>query len=80
MMLLSIYDSKANIVSYLQLVGLAESVRLELDDVSSLVRLSRGDARRCLLQLQLWVNSGGGRSSLSGGSPEEATVRICKLH
>ncbi|XP_056264795.1 ATPase family AAA domain-containing protein 5b isoform X2 [Pseudoliparis swirei] len=68
--------SAANIVSYLQLVGLAESVRLELDDVSSLVRLSRGDARRCLLQLQLWVNSGGGRSSLSGGSPEEATVRI----
>ncbi|XP_044044944.1 ATPase family AAA domain-containing protein 5b isoform X2 [Siniperca chuatsi] len=51
--------SAINVCSYLQLLGLAENVRLELDDVSSLLRLSRGDIRRCLLQLQLWVQSGG---------------------
>ncbi|KAA8594965.1 hypothetical protein FQN60_012100 [Etheostoma spectabile] len=45
---------KVNVCSYLQLVGLAENVRLELDDVRSLHRLSRGDVRRCLSQLQLW--------------------------
>ncbi|XP_039663011.1 ATPase family AAA domain-containing protein 5b isoform X2 [Perca fluviatilis] len=65
--------SAVNVCSYLQLVGLAENVRLELDDVSSLHRLSRGDVRRCLLQLQLWVCSGGGRASRSGGSPKEPT-------
>ncbi|XP_063739837.1 ATPase family AAA domain-containing protein 5b isoform X2 [Eleginops maclovinus] len=55
--------SVANICGYLQLVALAESVQLELDDVSSLVRLCRGDVRRCLLQLQLWLHSGVGRTS-----------------
>ncbi|XP_042340456.1 ATPase family AAA domain-containing protein 5-like [Plectropomus leopardus] len=55
--------SAANICSYLQLVGLAESRPLELDDVLSLITLSRGDIRRCLLQLQLWVHSSGGRAS-----------------
>ncbi|XP_070827795.1 ATPase family AAA domain-containing protein 5b isoform X2 [Chaetodon trifascialis] len=59
--------SAVNVCSYLQLVALAENVRLELDDVSSLLRLSRGDVRHCLLQLQLWVRSGGGRASQSGG-------------
>ncbi|KAG8014881.1 ATPase family AAA domain-containing protein 5 [Nibea albiflora] len=49
------------------LVALAENVRLELDDVSALLRLTGGDVRRCLLQLQLWVHSGGGR-------PEERSV------
>ncbi|XP_075946342.1 ATPase family AAA domain-containing protein 5b isoform X2 [Anarhichas minor] len=63
--------SVVNVCSYLQLVGLAENARLELDDVRGLLGLSRGDARRCLLQLQLWVRGGGGRASRSGGSPEE---------
>nr|XP_020452641.1 ATPase family AAA domain-containing protein 5-like isoform X2 [Monopterus albus] len=63
--------SVASVCSYLQLVGLAEGVQLELHDVSSLLRLTRGDIRRCLLQLQLWVHSGGGRASRSGGSREE---------
>uniref|UniRef100_A0A3P8UDI2 ATPase family AAA domain containing 5b n=1 Tax=Amphiprion percula TaxID=161767 RepID=A0A3P8UDI2_AMPPE len=48
--------------SYL-LVCLVEKVRLDLDDVSSLLRLSCGDVRRCLLQLQFWVYSGGRRTS-----------------
>ncbi|XP_029295068.1 ATPase family AAA domain-containing protein 5b isoform X2 [Cottoperca gobio] len=65
--------SVVNVCSYLLLVGLAENVRLELDDVSSLVRLCRGDVRRCLLQLQLWVHSGGGRAFQSGGSRKEPT-------
>ncbi|XP_068583050.1 ATPase family AAA domain-containing protein 5b [Cebidichthys violaceus] len=63
--------SVVNVCSYLQLVGLAENARLDRDDVRGLLGLSRGDARRCLLQLQLWVRSGGGRASRSGGSPEE---------
>nr|WKN12653.1 Atad5b [Chaunax abei] len=52
-----------NVCSYLRLVGLAENVRLERDDIIGLLRVSGGDVRRCLLQLQLWVHSGGGRAS-----------------
>ncbi|KAK9540032.1 hypothetical protein VZT92_002506 [Zoarces viviparus] len=62
--------SVVNACSYLQLVGLAENARLDSDDVRGLIGLSRGDARRCLLQLQLWVQGGGGRATRSGGSPE----------
>ncbi|XP_041789264.1 ATPase family AAA domain-containing protein 5b isoform X2 [Chelmon rostratus] len=65
--------SAVNVCSYLQLLALAENVRLELDDVSALLRLSRGDIRRCLLQLQLWLHSGGGRASQSGGFSEGPT-------
>ncbi|XP_040003449.1 ATPase family AAA domain-containing protein 5b [Xiphias gladius] len=50
----------ANVCSYVQLVCLAENLRPELDDVRSLLRLTCGDVRRCLLQLQFWVDSGGG--------------------
>ncbi|XP_061766540.1 ATPase family AAA domain-containing protein 5b isoform X2 [Nerophis ophidion] len=49
--------SSAHVCSYLQLVCLAEGVKMELDDVQSLHMLTRGDIRRCLLQLQFWVNS-----------------------
>ncbi|XP_069023893.1 ATPase family AAA domain-containing protein 5b [Embiotoca jacksoni] len=58
--------SAANVCSYLQLVCLAERVRLDPDDVSSLIRLTCGDIRRCLLQLQLWVTTGGRQASQSG--------------
>uniref|UniRef100_A0A3Q1F5P5 ATPase family AAA domain containing 5b n=1 Tax=Acanthochromis polyacanthus TaxID=80966 RepID=A0A3Q1F5P5_9TELE len=54
--------SAVNVCSYLQLVCLVEKVRLDLDDVRGLLRLSRGDVRRCLLQLQFWVYSGGRRT------------------
>ncbi|TKS67993.1 ATPase family AAA domain-containing protein 5 [Collichthys lucidus] len=57
--------SAVDVCTYLQLVALAENVRLDLDDVRGLVGLSGGDVRRCLLQLQLWVHSGG------GGQPQE---------
>ncbi|KAM7394091.1 hypothetical protein PAMP_020911 [Pampus punctatissimus] len=54
--------SAMDVCSYLQLVCLAENVKLQLDDVIGLLTATRGDVRRCLLQLQLWVNSGGGRA------------------
>ncbi|XP_008275780.1 ATPase family AAA domain-containing protein 5b [Stegastes partitus] len=63
--------SAVNVCSHLQLVCLAEKVRLDLDDVCSLLKLSCGDVRRCLLQLQLWVNSGGRRGSHSGSFPKK---------
>ncbi|XP_040891121.1 ATPase family AAA domain-containing protein 5b [Toxotes jaculatrix] len=69
--------SAVNVCSYLRLVCLVENVRLELDDVRSLLRLTCGDVRRCLLQLQLWVHSGGGRASQIGGLSEEPTHLQC---
>ncbi|XP_034544074.1 ATPase family AAA domain-containing protein 5b isoform X2 [Notolabrus celidotus] len=63
--------SEVDVCSYLQLVALAENVQLQLDDVCSLLRLCRGDVRRCLLQLQLWGHSGGGRVSQGEGLPKE---------
>ncbi|XP_029993496.1 ATPase family AAA domain-containing protein 5b isoform X2 [Sphaeramia orbicularis] len=54
--------SVADVCSYLQLVCLTENVKLDLDDVISLFRLTRGDIRRCLLQLQFWANSSRGLS------------------
>lgn len=71
--------SKESVCSYLQLVGLAEKVQLDFDDVSSLLRLTRGDVRRCLLQLQLWVHSGGGRASQSEVRLKEPTCVPCKF-
>ncbi|XP_061627554.1 ATPase family AAA domain-containing protein 5b isoform X2 [Phyllopteryx taeniolatus] len=54
--------SAANVCSYLQLLCLAQGVNMETDDVRSLFTLTGGDVRRCLLQLQLWVNSVQGTS------------------
>ncbi|XP_051239799.1 ATPase family AAA domain-containing protein 5b isoform X2 [Dicentrarchus labrax] len=65
--------SAVNVCSYLQLVGLAENARLELEDISSLLRLCGGDVRRCLLQLQLWVHSGGRWACQKGDVPKETT-------
>lgn len=43
------------------MVALAEGTRLKSSDAHDLLRLSGGDVRRCLLQLQLWACSGGGQ-------------------
>lgn len=51
--------SMADVCSFLQLVCLAENIQLDSDDVSTLFTVTRGDVRRCLLQLQFWANSGG---------------------
>ncbi|KAM4603647.1 ATPase family AAA domain-containing protein 5b [Polymixia lowei] len=63
--------SVVNVCSYLRLVCLAENVRTELGDVQRLARQSRGDVRRCLLQLQLWVHSGGGQRPQQGAPSKE---------
>uniref|UniRef100_A0A3Q1F7Z7 ATPase family AAA domain containing 5b n=1 Tax=Acanthochromis polyacanthus TaxID=80966 RepID=A0A3Q1F7Z7_9TELE len=71
--------SAVNVCSYLQLVCLVEKVRLDLDDVRGLLRLSRGDVRRCLLQLQFWVYSGGRRTCQSGSFPKGPLCIQCEF-
>lgn len=51
---------QADVCSYLQLISLVESIQLESDDVKTLYKVTKGDMRQCLLQLELWANSGGG--------------------
>lgn len=50
-----------NAGSYLRLLCLAEDMRTDLSDVSSLLRLNGCDIRQSLLQLQYWTRSAGGR-------------------
>uniref|UniRef100_A0A4W5Q1Z8 ATPase family AAA domain containing 5b n=1 Tax=Hucho hucho TaxID=62062 RepID=A0A4W5Q1Z8_9TELE len=57
--------SVVNVCSYLQLLCLAENVRMDAGDITSLVSLNQIDIRRSLLQLQLWVCSGGGQVPFS---------------
>ncbi|XP_048871641.1 ATPase family AAA domain-containing protein 5b [Brienomyrus brachyistius] len=52
--------SAVNVRTYLQLVCLAENVRTDAGDLSSLLRWTGCDVRQSLLQLQFWVRSGGG--------------------
>lgn len=47
--------------SFLRLLCLAEDMRTDPWDVSSLLRLNGCDIRQSLLQLQFWTRSGGGR-------------------
>lgn len=49
--------------SSLQLLCLAEDMRTDPWDISSLLRLNGCDIRQSLLQLQFWTRSGGGRST-----------------
>ncbi|KAK2893932.1 ATPase family AAA domain-containing protein 5 isoform X1 [Channa argus] len=53
--------SVLNVGSYLQLLCLAEDIRTDLTDISSLLRLNGCDIRQSLLQLQFWTRSTGGR-------------------
>nr|WKN12650.1 Atad5a [Cryptopsaras couesii] len=46
---------------FLRLLCLAEDMRIDHRDVSSLLRLNGCDMRQSLLQLQFWARSGGGR-------------------
>ncbi|KAM7372104.1 hypothetical protein PAMP_009299 [Pampus punctatissimus] len=52
--------SVLNVCSYLRLLCLAEDIRTDLSDVSSLLRLNGCDIRQSLLQLQYWTRSAGG--------------------
>lgn len=47
----------------MQLLCLAEDIRTDRWDVSSLLRHNRCDMRQSLLQLQFWVRSGGGHGT-----------------
>lgn len=51
---------QGNVGSYLQLLCLAEDMRTDPSDVSSLLRLNGCDIRQSLLQLQFWSRSAGG--------------------
>ncbi|XP_036796401.1 ATPase family AAA domain-containing protein 5-like [Oncorhynchus mykiss] len=53
--------SQVNVCSYLQLLCLAENVRMDAGDITSLVSLNQMHIRRTLLQL--WICSGGGQAS-----------------
>ncbi|XP_029365350.1 ATPase family AAA domain-containing protein 5 isoform X2 [Echeneis naucrates] len=53
--------SALNVSSYLQLLCLAEDMRTDLLDISSLLRLNSCDIRQSLMQLQFWTRSAGGR-------------------
>ncbi|KAM6957192.1 ATPase family AAA domain-containing protein 5 [Aplochiton taeniatus] len=53
--------SLVNVCSYLQLLCLAENVRTDPRDMSSLLSLTRCDIRQSLLHLQFWTRSSGGR-------------------
>ncbi|XP_051572151.1 ATPase family AAA domain-containing protein 5 [Myxocyprinus asiaticus] len=53
--------SVADVSSYLQLLCLAENMRTDVKDVSSLLEWNRCDIRQSLLHLQFWACSGGGQ-------------------
>ncbi|XP_072319942.1 ATPase family AAA domain-containing protein 5b [Eucyclogobius newberryi] len=70
--------SMAVVCSYLQLVCLAEKAQVDPDDVKTLFTVTRGDVRRCLLQLQLWTNTAGhGRRTFNEG---EFTYKGCSAN
>ncbi|XP_019958449.2 ATPase family AAA domain-containing protein 5 [Paralichthys olivaceus] len=54
--------SLLNVSSYLQLLCLAEDMRTDLSNISTLLRLNGCDIRQSLLQLQFWTRSAGGRN------------------
>ncbi|XP_010872770.5 ATPase family AAA domain-containing protein 5 [Esox lucius] len=53
--------STVNVSSYLQLLCLAENMRLDAGDISSLLHLNGCDIRQSLMHLQFWSRSAGGR-------------------
>ncbi|XP_029949014.1 ATPase family AAA domain-containing protein 5b isoform X2 [Salarias fasciatus] len=69
--------SAASACRYLQLVCLAEKLRVDVEDVGCLLRLCSGDVRRCLLQLQLWLQGGRAGTAQSGGGSESQLHSGC---
>lgn len=70
-----------NVGSYLQLLCLAEGMRTDPRDISSLLRLNGCDIRRSLLQLQFWTRSAGGRHIIrplthAGNTGKEMGLRL----
>ncbi|XP_051888910.1 ATPase family AAA domain-containing protein 5 isoform X2 [Pristis pectinata] len=52
--------SSTNVASYLQLLCLAENLRTDRKDLTTLLALNKCDIRQSILYLQFWVRSGGG--------------------
>lgn len=67
----SLSPIQVNVGSYLQLLCLAENMRTDARDVSSLLHLNGCDIRQSLLHLQFWSRSTGGRK-LSRPLPDSA--------
>uniref|UniRef100_A0A3Q3NF35 ATPase family AAA domain containing 5a n=1 Tax=Mastacembelus armatus TaxID=205130 RepID=A0A3Q3NF35_9TELE len=76
--------SVLNVGSYLQLLCLAEDMRTDLSDISSLLRINGCDIRQSLLQLQFWTHSAGGchitRPATSTGSNSKEMNRTECCH
>ncbi|XP_056144448.1 ATPase family AAA domain-containing protein 5 [Lampris incognitus] len=53
-----------NIGSYLQLLCLAEDLRIDPQEISSMLSFNHCDVRQSLLQLQFWTRSSGGRQTV----------------
>ncbi|KAK2889098.1 hypothetical protein Q8A67_014473 [Cirrhinus molitorella] len=56
--------SLQTIRSYLQCLCVVENMRTDPEDVAFLLCQNKGDIRQSILQLQLWVRSGGGSTEL----------------
>ncbi|XDV35955.1 hypothetical protein PO909_005816 [Leuciscus waleckii] len=56
--------SLQTIRSYLQCLCVVENMRTDPEDLAFLLCQNKGDIRQSILQLQLWVCSGGGRTEL----------------
>ncbi|XP_011472312.1 ATPase family AAA domain-containing protein 5 isoform X3 [Oryzias latipes] len=70
--------SEGSVGSYLQLVSLAENRRLDSGDARNLAALTGADVRRCLLQLQLWLRSGGGGAQTGGLTKQLLPPKKCR--
>ncbi|XP_067115939.1 ATPase family AAA domain-containing protein 5b [Osmerus mordax] len=67
--------STVNTCSYLRLLCLAENIRTEHGDITSLLEVTGGDIRRGMLQVQLWGSSREKRSPQTE-APETSKVPI----
>ncbi|XP_075759969.1 ATPase family AAA domain-containing protein 5 isoform X2 [Pelodiscus sinensis] len=52
--------SLVNVASYLQVLCLAENLRMDLKDFATLLTINNCDIRQSVLYLQFWARSGGG--------------------
>lgn len=53
--------SQVNVASYLQLLCLAENIRTDVKDFSTLLSVNNCDIRQSVLYLQFWARGGGGQ-------------------
>ncbi|XP_028567361.2 ATPase family AAA domain-containing protein 5 isoform X1 [Podarcis muralis] len=72
--------SVINVASYLQVLCLAENLRMDIRDLAALLTANNCDVRQSILYLQFWVRSGGGylkeKGGERGGSGKEQIICI----